>query len=113
MGWHPGGLPESRFPTNDLLAAWQKDKNIELKVRGWQIRGWHFLVLAKKLVEGAPRDFVPFGPTLYQAAFTLYRHPSLSPSTEMDLPSISVREYLTKGPADRAAGNYRLLDAQE
>jgi hypothetical protein len=113
MGWHPGGLPDSTYPTNDILKTWEKDKSIDLNIQGWQIRGWHLLVLAKKFLNSAPTDIVPFGPTLYEATFRFYRHPSLSPSTRMDLRPISIKEYVREGPADRALNNYRLLEGQE
>ncbi len=113
IGWHPGGLPEARYPTNDLLAIWQKDKSIELRVQGWQIRGWHLMVLAKKIINGTRTDLIPLGPTLYEAAFTFYRHPSLPPLARTDLRPISIKEYVRELPAGGERKKYRLLDGEE
>jgi hypothetical protein len=113
MGWHPGGLPDSTYPTNDMLKTWGKDKSVDLNVQGWQLRGWHLLVLAKQFLNSTPTDLVPVGPTLYKATFRFYRHPSLSLSPSMDLRPLSIKDYVRKGPAERALNNYRLLDGQE
>ncbi len=113
IGWHPGGLPASRNPTSEILAGWKMDKSIDLRIQGWQIRGWHLMVLAKKIVKGTKTDLIPLGPTLYEAAFRFYRQASLPPLARTDLRPISIKEYGRELSAGGERKKYRLLDGEE
>jgi len=73
IGWHPGEEPSGVIPKEFNLRNLELEKAISFKFWGWQVRGWHLLVLCERLFKRDGRPGPPLGLTLYEAYFDFYQ----------------------------------------
>jgi hypothetical protein len=73
VGWHPGQEPSGEIPKEFNLRSMELEKAIGFKFWGWQVRGWHLLVLCERLLKRDGRPDPPLGLMLYEANFDFYQ----------------------------------------
>jgi hypothetical protein len=73
IGWHQGEDPSGLVPNQFDFSSLELEKAIGFKFWGWQVRGWHLLVLCERLLKQDGRLDPPLGPMQYEAHFDFYK----------------------------------------
>jgi hypothetical protein len=73
IGWHQGEDPSGLVPKQFDFNSLELEKPIGFKFWGWQVRGWHLLVLCERLLKQDGRLDPPLGPMQYEAHFDFYK----------------------------------------
>jgi hypothetical protein len=73
IGWHQGEDASGLIPKQFDFSSLELEKTIGFKFWGWQVRGWHLLVLCERLFKQDGRPDPPVGLMQYEAYFDFYK----------------------------------------
>jgi hypothetical protein len=79
FGWHPGEADTGLLPKRFELSTLNAVNSIGFKSYGWQVRGWHILVLCERILKRDNKPGPPLGLIQYQANFDFYHRSPTAP----------------------------------
>jgi hypothetical protein len=80
FGWHPSEADTSSLPKRFELSTLDAVNSVGFKSYGWQVRGWHLLVLCERILKRDNRPWPPLGLIQYQANFDFYHRSPTAPA---------------------------------